>query len=228
MAGMDVSGGLSVMSQSFAVFDLTDEGFARLVYLVLLVVFIGGGLRAYRNRLPQALKQAGIWALVFLVMVTVYAYRGPLLRFAGPVLSELNPGSAVIVGDPEGIQSLSVARSSNGHFHIEASVDGTDVRFLIDTGATGTVLSERDAARAGISVDALAFNRPIQTANGLAFEARVRINRLEIGSFALRNVGVGVLRDDQLDTSLLGMNVLSRFASIKVEDDRLILTPVVQ
>ena len=213
-------------TQIFAVFGLADESFARLVYLAGLMILVGGGLTAYRNQLPQALKHAGIWVLIFLFMVTIYAYRDPLLRFAGPVLSELNPDRAVIVTDPGGVQSLSVVRSSNGHFNIEANIDGTDVRFLIDTGATGTVLSERDAVRVGIAVDALAFNRPVQTANGLAFEAQTRIDRLEIGPFALRNVGVGVLRDDQLQTSLLGMNVLSRFASMRVEGDRLILVPM--
>ena len=213
-------------AQTFAVFGLTDEGVAQLVYLAGLMILVGGGLRAYRHRLPQGLKHAGIWVLIFLVMVTIYAYREPLLRLAGPVLSELNPDRAVIVTDPDGVRTLTVARSSNGHFNIEASVDGTDVRFLIDTGATGTVLSEQDAVRAGIAVDGLAFNRPVQTANGLAFEARARVGRLEIGPFALRNVAVGVLRDDQLHTSLLGMNVLSRFASLKVEGDRLILTPI--
>jgi aspartyl protease family protein len=215
-------------SQAFALFGLTDEGLARLVYLVGLMILVGGGLRAYRHRLPQALKHAGIWVLIFLVMVTVYAYRGPLLRLAGPVLSELNPDRAVVVADPNGVRTLTVARSSDGHFNIEANVDGADVRFLIDTGATGTVLSEQDAVRAGIAVDALAFNRPVQTANGLAFVAQTRVGRLEIGPFALRNVGVGVLRDDQLNTSLLGMNVLSRFASLKVEGDRLILTPIAE
>ena len=215
-------------SQTFAIFGLADEGFARLVYLAGLMILVGGGLTAYRNRLPQALKHAAIWVLVFAVMVTIYAYRGPLQRLAEPVLAELNPDRAVVVTDPDGVRTLSVARSSDGHFNIEASVDGTDVRFLIDTGATGTVLSERDAVRVGIAVDALAFNRPVQTANGLTFEARTRINRLEFGPFALRNVGVGVLRDDQLQTSLLGMNVLSRFVSLRIEGDRLILTPTAE
>ncbi len=215
-------------AQTFALFGLTDEGLARLIFLVGLLILVGGGLAAYRHRLPQALKHGAIWVLIFAVMVTIYAYRDPLLRFAGPVLSELNPDRAVVVTDPDGVRTLTVARSSDGHFNIEASVDGTDVRFLIDTGATGTVLSERDAVRAGIAVDALAFNRPVQTANGLAFEARTRVERLEIGPFALRNVGVGVLRDDQLETSLLGMDVLSRFASMRIEGDRLILTPTAE
>ncbi len=211
-------------AQAFALFGLSDENLAGLVYLAGLMILVGGGLRVYRNRVPQALKHAGIWVLIFAVMVTIYAYRSPRLRFAGPVLSELNPDRAVIVTDPDGNRTLTVARSSGGHFYIKGNVEGTTIRFLIDTGATGTVLSERDAVRIGISIDTLTFNRPVQTANGLAFEARTRIGRLEIGPFALRNVGVGVLRDNQLNTSLLGMNVLSRFASLKVENDRLILT----
>jgi aspartyl protease family protein len=215
-------------ARTFVIFGLTDEGLARLVYLAGLLILVGGSLAAYRHRLPQALKHTAIWVLIFAVMVTIYAYRGPLLRFAGPVLSELNPGRAVILTDPDGVRTLTVARSSNGHFHIEANVDGAGVRFLIDTGATSTVLSERDAVRAGITVAALAFNRPVQTANGLAFEARTRVERLEIGPFTLRNVSVGVLRGDQLNTSLLGMNVLSRFASMRVEGDRLILTPIAE
>jgi len=215
-------------SQIFFLFGLTDEAFARLVYLAGLMILVGGGLAAYRNRLPQALKHAAIWILIFAAAVTVYAYRGPLLRFAEPVLAEFNPNRAVVVTDPNGVRTLTVARSFDGHFNIDANVDGTDVRFLIDTGATGTVLSERDAVRAGIAVDALSFNRPVQTANGLAFEAQTRVDRLEIGPFALRNVGVGVLRNDQLQTSLLGMNVLSRFASLKLEGNRLILTPIAE
>jgi aspartyl protease family protein len=215
-------------SQIFALFGLTDEAFARLIYLVGLMILVGGGLTAYRNRLPQALKHVAIWVLIFAAVVTVYAYRGPLLRFAEPVLAELNPNRAVVVIDPNGVRTLTVARSFDGHFNIEANVDGTVIRFLVDTGATGTVLSERDAVRAGIAVDALAFNRPVQTANGLAFEAQTRVSRLEFGPFVLRNVGIGVLRNDQLQTSLLGMNVLSRFASLKLEGDRLILTPIAE
>lgn len=205
------------------VFDFTGDETARFVYLLCLLVLVGAGFGAFRGRLPQALRAAGIWLLVGLGLVTLYAYRAPLERFAAPVLAVLDPSRAVEVVDGAGGRSVEVARGPDGHFHVEALVNGTSVDFLIDTGATGTVLTERDAGRAGIPLETLSFTRAVRTANGMTFEARVRLETFEIGPFRLRDVGAGVLPDDRLDGSLLGLNVLDRFASWRMENDRLIL-----
>ena len=99
------------------------------------------------------------------------------------------------------------------------------MRFLVDTGASTTVLTFADAARSGIDVDALAFNRPVQTANGMAFYAGATLDSLAIGPYRLSDVPVGVMPEGAMDTSLLGMSTIDRFSSWRIEGDRMVLVP---
>jgi aspartyl protease family protein len=102
---------------------------------------------------------------------------------------------------------------------------GVAVVFLVDTGATATVLSATDAERSGIDTAALDFNRPVQTANGVAFYARTTLETLEIGPYRLASVPVGVMPDSALRISLLGMSTIDRFAGWRIEGDRMVLQP---
>jgi aspartyl protease family protein len=205
--------------------DLNDDQLLRLIYLsVLLLVLVGGSVGLGR-RAGSRLRDFAMWGLLGIALVVAYAYREPLMRFAAPVLRELDPSRVEVVAGADGAQELVVARGLDGHFHVEAEANGAPVRFLLDTGATATVLTLSDADRSGIDTGNLEFNRPVQTANGIAFYAPARLNTLEIGPFRLSSVAVGVMRDDALATSLLGMSTIDRFASWRIEGDRLVLVP---
>jgi len=43
-------------------------------------------------------------------------------------------------------------RGPDGHFYADAQVNGTTIRFLVDTGASLVVLTREDAQRAGIQL----------------------------------------------------------------------------
>jgi aspartyl protease family protein len=205
-------------------FGLDQDQTLRLLYLVLLLCFIVV-FGARRRRLSASVQQLGIWFLIIAVVLVVYAYRGPILGFFDPVLRELFPSRVVEVVNLEGGRELVVGRGPDGHFHLDAQVNGVSVRFLVDTGATATVLSHADAERAGVHLDELQFDRPVMTANGLAYFARARLASLEIGPFRMSDVAVGVMPPDTLSVSLLGMSTINLFRGWRVEDDRLILSP---
>jgi aspartyl protease family protein len=118
-----------------------------------------------------------------------------------------------------------IRRGSDGHFHVEADVNGSPVRFLVDTGATTTVLSMQDAERSGIETELLEFNRPAQTANGLTYFAHAQLRTLEIGPFRLSDVPVGVMQSEAMNLSLLGMSALDRFGSWRIEGNEMVLVP---
>jgi len=202
----------------------SDESF-RLLYLVLLLAFVAMGLRLSRGRLGPNLRHLGIWALIVLSLVAVYAYRAPLMRFAAPVMLELDPSRVVEVSDPDGGSELMVARGNDGHFHVNGRANGTAVDFLVDTGASSTVLTLADAERAGLDITALSFDQPVRTANGIAYYAEARLDSLEIGPWRLNDVPVSVMPGEALDTSLLGMSTIDRFSSWRVEGDRMVLVP---
>jgi aspartyl protease family protein len=206
-------------------FGLDGDSSARLTYLVLLLVFLLVGVAFGRGLGGLRLRDLAVWVLIGLGLVTVYAYRAPLIRFATPVLQELDPSRVVEIADDNGDVELVVARAGDGHFHVDAAVNGTPLRFLIDTGASATVLTLDDARRAGINVGALEFNRPVQTANGIAFYAQATAESLSIGPFRMRSVPVGVMSGNGLGVSLLGMSTINRFDGWRVEGNRLILRP---
>jgi aspartyl protease family protein len=211
-------------------FGLGTDDTGQLLFLVtLLALLVGSALFGWGWRgTHPARRHIGhllTWALIAVALVTLYAYRAPLQRFAAPVLQELDPSRAVEVTTADGIQGLSIARGRDGHFHIDASANGTPVSFLVDTGASTSVLTLRDAERAGIEIAGLEFTRPVQTANGLAFFAQTNLRTLEIGPYKLNSVPVGIMPEGALETSLLGMSTIDRFAGWRIDGNRMVLLP---
>lgn len=204
---------------------LDSDQTLRLVYLAALLAFVVGGL-GYRRRFGRgSLPALMIWIAAGFVLVAVYAYRGPLLRLAEPVLAELDPSRVIQRTGEGGSDEFAIRRGQDGHFHLDADVNGASVRFLVDTGASSTVLTIADAERAGIETAGLEFDRPVDTANGVAFSARTTLRTLSIGPYRLSSVPARVMRADALSSSLLGMSVIDRFRSWRIEGDRMILSP---
>ena len=206
-------------------FGLDNDQLMRLLYLLALLAFVLGGIGFRRGERGAGLRNLAIWALIALALVAVYAYRGPLMRFAAPVLAELDPSRVVEVTTADGAQELVVRRGPDGHFVVDAEANDASVRFLIDTGASSTVLTLADAERSGIETAALDFNRPVQTANGTAFFARATLRSLQIGPFRLSAVPVGVMLPEALNISLLGMSTINRFGGWRIDGDQMVLVP---
>jgi len=119
-------------------------------------------------------------------------------------------------------RTMTIQRGSNGHFNVEAEVDGRRMDFLIDTGASVIALRERDAARLGIHPAQREYTAQVSTANGIVRAAPVELNRVDVGSLTVRNVQALVLPDEALGQNLLGMSFLSR-VRFEHHDGRLVL-----
>jgi aspartyl protease family protein len=119
-------------------------------------------------------------------------------------------------------RSMTIQRGSNGHFNVQAEVDGRRMDFLIDTGASSIVLRESDAARLGIHPSRNEYSGTAATANGTVRVAPVELNRVDIGSLTVRNVRAIIIPDEALGQNLLGMSFLSR-VRWEHRDGRLVL-----
>ena len=107
-------------------------------------------------------------------------------------------------------RTMTIQPGSNGHFNVEAEVDGRRMEFLVDTGASVIALRERDAARLGIHPSKREYTASVSTANGIVLAAPVELARVDVGSLTVRNVQALVLPDEALGQNLLGMSFLSR------------------
>ena len=131
------------------------------------------------------------------------------------------PVSQAAQSDATG-DELIVRAGPNGHFMVDAVVDGVEIRFLVDTGASSVVLTAEDAERLGYRLDGLEYSDRYQTANGEILGAPVILPELRIGDLEIEDVRSSVIRAP-LSTSLLGMTFLSRLESFEVRDEALIL-----
>lgn len=194
--------------------DLNSDELARFAYLALLgAAILAGVLAAYRGRIGTGLRDAAIWVLIILGFVGVYGLKDDLR-------AALFPGSIATRADG----ALELHRGRDNHFRLDARVNGEPVTFLVDTGASDLVLTRDDARRAGIDPAGLNFAGYARTANGGVRTAQVRLDALEFGGFSLRDVPA-VVTDGELFQSLLGMTVISQFAKVSMEGDRLRLEP---
>lgn len=117
--------------------------------------------------------------------------------------------SAVRVGgDGGGAASVELQADSAGHFLTYGTVNGAQVHFLVDTGASLVVLGRSDALRAGIDYQKGESGQS-QTANGVVRVWVVTVDSVRVGSVTLRNVRVAVHSQD-LPMALLGMSFLNR------------------
>lgn len=116
-----------------------------------------------------------------------------------------------------------VRAERDGHFWLDADVNGRPVRFLVDTGASDVVLSARTAADIGIDVHDLNFNRTGYTASGKVASAEARVETFRLGSIERRNMPVSVLAGTG-DINLLGMRFLRTLSGWRVEGDVLVLS----
>jgi aspartyl protease family protein len=122
-----------------------------------------------------------------------------------------NPASVPApTASPSPARNVVLTKGRNGHFEVEARVDGRRVMFLVDTGASHIALRESEANRLGIYPKPSDFTVRVSTANGVTRAAPVMLRTVEVGDILLRDVQAIVHSDDGLGVNLLGMSFLSR------------------
>ena len=191
---------------------MDPNSFGSLTYLVLL----GGALIAsyvFHNRqnMGQMLRNMIQWALIF---VGVIAAVGLWQDIRGDIL----PQQSVFAEAGR----IEVPQARDGHYYLTARVNGQQVLFVVDTGATDIVMTRQDAERVGINPDGLVYSGRAGTANGIVGTAQTTVGELSVGGITDRNITVWV-NEGEMNTSLLGMAYLRRFERIEIADNMLVL-----
>jgi aspartyl protease family protein len=186
--------------------------------LGLLALVSSGLVFARRIRLGEAARNAAIWVGLLALLLLGYSFRGELAQAFARVRGELIPAYAA----PATPRSMVITASDDGGFYVMGQVNGATVRFAIDTGANGVLLSPADAARVGLDVGGLQFASPAETANGVGYLAPVTLAALNVGGMKLANVPAAVNKAP-MSSSLLGMAFLRRLDSFEVHGDQLTL-----
>lgn len=211
--------GFALLIWLFPFANISGQERAEVFYkLILIFLLLSSAAASFSGNMKGALKQAMLWILVFLLLVTAYSFKPEAMMLKDRLIAQFVPYHPI---EGKG-GTLAFRKSEDGHFYIKAEVNGTPVLFLLDTGASSIVLTPQDAKRIGFDFKALRFNQVYNTANGRVMGASVKLHRLQIGSIAMDNIAASV-NGAEMDKSLLGMRFLESLKSYKVEGDVLVL-----
>ena len=185
------------------------------VYLLMAIMLVAGGLMIRREPAAKLLTMALAWVAIFGAGFVLFTFRDNL----GWVAQRLK---AEAVGTPvqEG-QETRIPMAIDGHFWVTAKVNGRDVKFLVDSGATTTTIDRNTARAAGVTVSEQR-DRYVRTGNGVIRVASGRADELTVGGITRRDVALEIADND--DLNVLGMNYLSSLSRWGVEGRWLVLT----
>ena len=172
------------------------------------------------NALIRRFRHAAVWLALAGILAIGYSYRFELGDLVDRLGGEVIPYAAVTTADG----AVRVRAHRDGHFYVDSRVNGQDVRFLIDTGASVVALSPADAERIGFHRAQLNFSQRLHTAGGIVRAAPVVIRSLQLGDIRLTNVRA-VVNEESLPHSLLGISALERLSGYEVRDGTMTLKP---
>ena len=115
---------------------------------------------------------------------------------------------AIGAASADGSGKVILNADGQGHFYTTGTINGTSVRFIVDTGATMISLGTSDARRIGL--DASRGQRGMtNTANGQAVVTKVQLDTVRVGDITLHNVDA-LIHQSEMPMALLGMSFLNR------------------
>ena len=186
---------------------------AELIYLVVLLAMVGGWFfMQSREGLNRTLQYAAIWAMIFIGGAAAVGLWNDISRDTRQTQISVSGSNQIIV-----------PRARDGHYYLTLDINDAAINFAVDTGASEMVLSQADAARAGLDPDSLAYLGRAATANGETRTAFVRLDEVRLGGVVDQDVPA-VVNQGEMEGSLLGMGYLQRWGRIEIAEGELILT----
>ena len=148
---------------------------------------------------PQKLGK-GMIAVAFIVALVLLS-----LFFDSVLKQQHNPNQQVETRYSEGYREVVLQRNRSGHYLAYGRINGVNVEFLLDTGATTVSIPEHIANRIGLQRGSPQL---ASTANGTITTYATRLNRISLGEITLNNTRASINPHMDTDEILLGMSFL--------------------
>lgn len=184
------------------------------LYILMAIMLLAGSLISRRGGFGSTLTLMIGWVTIFAAGFVVFSFRDDLGYVAQRLKSEAT-GAPVQVG-----KTLRIPMALDGHFWVEAEVNGVPIKFLIDSGATMTTVGAATANATGLE-PVEGRGQMVRTGNGVIKVARARADTINLDGVERRDMTVFVADND--DINVLGMNWLSSLQRWGVEGRWLIL-----
>lgn len=193
---------------------MTNDVMLGSLYLLMAMMLVLGALINRREPFAKMAVLALAWVAIFGAGFVLFTFRDDLGFIAQRLKTEAT-GEPIVAG-----REVRIPMAIDGHFWVDGTINGVEVKFLVDSGATVTTIDRATARRAGATV-ADSADQMVRTGNGFIRVARGRAQSLHIAAIERDDVGLHIVDGDEIN--VLGMNFLSTLTRWSVEGRWLIL-----
>lgn len=158
--------------------------------------------------------------MAMLAIAWLLVFAGIYWFFDGWYVRQTNPNPHAVLQSQTG--QVILQRNRAGHYVAEGEINGKQVTFLLDTGATQVALSAHLANQLGLRRGA---SVPVQTANGMSQGFVTRLDSVRLGIIEVHDVSALVSEGIDDGIVLLGMSFLKQLEFTQ-RNDQLILKPL--
>src|SRR3954471_23192412 len=139
---------------------MTNDTMLGGLYLLMAAMLVLGALMTRREPAAKMLTMALAWVAIFAAGFILFTFRDNF----GWVAQRLK---AEAVGTPvqEGRETR-IPMAIDGHFWVNATVNGKPAKFLVDSGATMTTIDRSTAEAAGVEISPQR-DQYVRTGNGI-------------------------------------------------------------
>ena len=185
----------------------------QVVLLLVMLVFVGSSLIGMRLPIAKTAKMALAWVAIFAVGFALFAFRDDFSAMGQRLRAEAT-GAPVVEGS-----EVRIPVSEDGHFWVDAKLNGQTTRFLVDSGASITTVSS-EAAQAARLQPGMRVTM-VETANGVVRMRRATAEEFRLGPIERTDFAVNINERDS--ANVLGMNFLSSLSGWGVQGSYLVL-----
>ncbi len=107
---------------------------------------------------------------------------------------------------------LQIPRDNGGMFRKAGYINGVQVNFLIDTGASQVAMNESTARLIGLQYRLNGYKTQVFTASGQSYAWVIKLKKVQLGGFVVNQVEALVIQGDGPSEVLLGMSFLQKFS----------------
>ncbi len=132
-------------------------------------------------------------------------------------LHQQKMGGSVFSSDtPVEKKFILIPRDNGGMFRVAGFINGIQVRFLVDTGASQVAMNESTARRIGLQYKLKGQKVPVSTAAGITTAWQLTLKKVNVGGIEQRQVLAMVVKGAGPEEVLLGMTFLKQ---LKMQND---------
>jgi len=193
---------------------MTNDTMLGGLYLLMAAMLVFGALMTRREPAAKLFTLVLAWVAIFAAGFVLFTFRDNW-SWVGQRLKAEAVGTPVQEG-----RETRIPMAIDGHFWVNAKLNGRDVKFLVDSGATMTTVDRDTAKAAGVEISPQR-DQYVRTGNGIVRVASGRADALTVGGISRSDVALQITDND--DLNVLGMNYLSSLSRWSVEGRWLVL-----